>query len=498
MKFNFKRFIPEDIAIENIEACSLFNQAVNNFNPADYPILLESTSEDNRFGRYSIMSAKPVCILRLTGFELYATVGNQTIKIANTADDFWDALAEAFNAISFDADKFSSLAYAPGWAGFIGYEVARLTENLPTSNQHDTSLPDLQLGLYDSIAVVDNKTKQTQIITLKFANQSIEESQSRAALLKALALPADQNFENQANELYKKASFANPNLDNLKSNFAPADYQKSVQQAIEYIKAGDIFQVNMTQRFEFNNSPEPLLAYRALSQINPAWYAAFMQFPSCENLSEPITEKSCAIVSCSPELFIDCKQDRISTRPIKGTRPRFSDIQKDSQSREELINSSKDNAELAMIIDLLRNDIGKVCKPGTVEVQQTCELEEHPTVFHLVGTVAGQINPGVNHADVIRATFPGGSITGAPKIRAMEIIDELERNTRSIYTGIIGMFCANQNAQWNIAIRTIYYDGKKAFASAGGGIVADSDPLSEYHETLHKANAMIRVLQDYK
>ena len=496
MIFNFKRFTPENIVIENIEPCCENWQALDNFDPANYPILLESTSKDNRFGRHTIMSTKPICILTLRGFELFVTFENETIKLADTPEVFWKILAEAFDAITLKSTEYDSLDYTPGWAGFIGYEVARLTEILPKSCARDTAMPDMQLALYDSIAITDTQSNQTKIITLKFPNKSIEESQSRANLFEALLVSKNPDLEKQAISHEIAAKKNAPNLKKLKSNFSPSDYKNSIQHAIEYIKAGDIFQVNMTQRFEFENPPAPLLAYRALSKINPAWYAAFLEFSSSEFLSNPKSKKSCAIISCSPELFISCKQDQISTRPIKGTRPRFEDKIKDNISREELLASSKDNAELAMIIDLLRNDLGKVCTPGSVQVKHPCNLESHPTVFHLVGTVEGKLNPSTNHAEVLRATFPGGSITGAPKIRAMEIIDELERNTRSVYTGIIGMFCANRNAQWNIAIRTIFYDDNKAFASAGGGIVADSVPQNEYEETLHKANAMIRVLQN--
>ncbi|MCK4602830.1 MAG: anthranilate synthase component I family protein, partial [Phycisphaerae bacterium] len=208
--------------------------------------------------------------------------------------------------------------------------------------------------------------------------------------------------------------------------------------------------------------------------------------------------RHCAVVSSSPELFLRLRGDRVITRPIKGTRPRVGSPEADEAAKADLLASPKDNAELAMIIDLLRNDLGRVCSFGSVRVTEPCRLETHPTVFHLVGTVEGRLRDGVGPAELLRATFPGGSITGAPKIRAMEIIDELEPSARGVYTGCIGHVGADGACEWNIAIRTIVCDGGEAYVQVGGGIVADSSPDGEYDETLDKARAMLEAIQEVR
>ena len=248
--------------------------------------------------------------------------------------------------------------------------------------------------------------------------------------------------------------------------------------------------MNLSQRFTLNDPPPPRDVYRALRRRNPAWYAAYLGFD--------IDGEDCAILSSSPELFLRVQGDYVVTRPIKGTRPRIGVSDADAQAAQQLLASPKDNAELAMIIDLLRNDIGRVCEFSTVRVTDPCRLETHPTVFHLVGTVEGRLRQGVGPAELIRATFPGGSITGAPKIRAMEIIDELETVARGPYTGCIGHVGVNGSAEWNIAIRTIVCDGDKLHIQVGGGIVADSEPESEYRETLVKARAILEALAEVR
>ena len=277
------------------------------------------------------------------------------------------------------------------------------------------------------------------------------------------------------------------------SNFTPQQYKAAVRKAIDYIAAGDIFQVNLSQRFTIADSPPPLELYRALRRRNPAWYAAFLSFA--------VNGRPCSIISSSPELFLRVRDGHVITRPIKGTRRRTGQADSDAAAQKDLLSSPKDNAELAMIIDLLRNDLGRVCRYGSVKVTAARELETHPTVFHLVGTVEGQLADGVcevfekGPAELLRATFPGGSITGAPKIRAMEIIDELEGIARGVYTGCIGMVGVDGSCEWNIAIRTIVYDNGTAYVQAGGGIVADSDEQAEYDETLDKARALLEAIR---
>ena len=251
---------------------------------------------------------------------------------------------------------------------------------------------------------------------------------------------------------------------------------------LDYIAAGDVFQVNLSQRFLVTGRPDPLDIYLRLKARSPAPYAAFLRWGDL------------AVASASPELFYQTHGDTIVTRPIKGTRPRGSTPAEDERLAAELRSSAKDRAELTMIVDLERNDLGRVCEYGSVDVVQAMKLESFAHVHHLVATVEGAISPGAGPVDVVRAVFPGGSITGAPKIRAMEIIDELEVNQRSLYTGAIGYFSRGGSSAFNIAIRTVLIEGNHASFQVGGGIVADSDPEAEYEETLVKGRGMRAVL----
>jgi para-aminobenzoate synthetase component 1 len=268
----------------------------------------------------------------------------------------------------------------------------------------------------------------------------------------------------------------------LRSNFTHEEYVRAVERARRYIIDGDIFQVNLSQRFEMPlETPAPLL-YRRLRALNPAPFAAYLDHPGMQ------------VVSASPERYIRVADGRAEIRPIKGTRPRGSTPEEDRRLRRELENSPKDHAENTMIVDLVRNDLGRVCRYGTVRVLEHAVLETFPSVFHLTSTVAGELRPGLDAVDAIRASFPDGSITGAPKIRAMEIIEELEPVRRGVYTGALGYFSFTGPVDLNVTIRTITVRDGRAYFSVGGGIVYDSDPEMEYQETLHKGRALARAL----
>ena len=268
----------------------------------------------------------------------------------------------------------------------------------------------------------------------------------------------------------------------LMSNFTPEAYKQAVAQARDYIIAGDIFQVNLSQRLETEIAIHPYELYRRLREINPAPFASYLNFSDV------------VVVSASPERFLRVEGDLVETRPIKGTRPRGKDDLEDEKFSQELLNSEKDRAENVMIVDLERNDLGRVCRFGSVKVTELAILETFPTVFHLTSTVVGRLKPGLSRVDLLKAAFPGGSITGAPKVRAMEIIDELEPTRRSVYTGSIGYLSFHESLDLNIVIRTFLIKENRAYFQVGGGIVYDSDPEAEYQETLDKARALIQAL----
>jgi para-aminobenzoate synthetase component 1 len=269
----------------------------------------------------------------------------------------------------------------------------------------------------------------------------------------------------------------------IRANFTPEEYIKAVDRVREYIAAGDVFQVNLSQRFEANLKVSPYELFRRLRQVNPAPFASYLNFGEV------------TIASASPERFLKVQGDLVETRPIKGTRPRGRDLAEDESLAQELLHSIKDKAENVMIVDLERNDLGRVCRYGSIKVTELAILETFPTVFHLTSTVVGRLRQGESNIDLLKATFPGGSITGAPKIRAMEIIDELEPTKRSVYTGSIGYLGFDGDIDLNIVIRTFLIKKDKAYFQVGGGIVYDSNPQAEYIETLDKAKALIQALQ---
>ncbi len=265
-------------------------------------------------------------------------------------------------------------------------------------------------------------------------------------------------------------------------NFEPEDYIAAVARAKEYIAAGDIFQVNLSQRFSAELLCHPWQLYRRAREINPAPFAAYLGFDDG------------VVASHSPERFLQVEDDTITTRPIKGTRPRGMTPEEDARLAEELLNSEKDRAELVMIVDLERNDLGRVCSYGSVKVPELLTLESYATVHHLVSTVVGKLHDERSVAELLKATFPGGSITGAPKVRSMEIIDELEPTQRAVYTGSVGWIGFDGDMDLNIVIRTFLINEKGVHWQVGGGIVADSDPVAEYEETLAKGIALKNAL----
>ena len=445
------------------------------------PAVLESSALHETFGRYSLFACRPVEVLTLRDGRLRDRSG----KILAADEGIWTGLASAFGAVK--VEDSAQAGYAPGWIGYIGYEVGRHIERLPGRAVRDTALPDLRLGFYDAVLVFDAVRRDWRLIRLDFDSPPTGAGEA-AQTLRSLLVQAGQLPPEQPPRPTELADAAPRPTARTGSNFTPRAYQQAVRRCVEYIAAGDIFQVNLSQRLALPEAPEPLAIYQALRRRNPAWYAAYIAFDS--------PDRPCAVLSGSPELFLRVRGRDVLTRPIKGTRPRVGDADRDAKAAAELLASAKDHAELAMIIDLLRNDLGRVCEFGSVKVTDPCRLETHPTVFHLVGTVVGRLAEGIGPAELLRATFPGGSITGAPKIRAMEIIDELEGLARGVYTGCIGIVGVNGTCEWNIAIRTMVWEAGRAYIQVGGGVVADSTPRGEYQETLDKARAMLEAVAE--
>ncbi len=420
-------------------------------------ILLDSSKEDKKLSKYSFIGINP-----FLKFE----VKNETTYINGNIieGDAFNILENLINEYKNDIED--TIPFLSGAIGYISYDTGRLLESLPNTATEDFSIPDMRFIFYKNIIIFDLINNKKYITDLDGDIENIHN------ILKVI-----DNGEKIADEIvYEKSE----NI--FYSNFVKEDYKKAVAKLKDYIVSGDVYIANMTQRFWCYNDDESFNIYKKLRSINKAPFSAYLNFDDFQ------------IISSSPERFVQVINNKAHTRPIKGTRPRGNNKKEDEVNQLELINSEKDKAELLMVVDLERNDFSKVCKPHTVKVTENFKLEEYATVFHLVSTVEGELKNNVSSVRCIKECFPGGSITGTPKIRAMEIIEELEKVKRNIYTGSIGYFDFRGNCDFNIVIRTIVKKDNKAYFGVGGGITYDSIEEDEYNETLDKARALMRVL----
>lgn len=368
--------------------------------------------------------------------------------------------------------------FVGGWIGYFSYELARYIEKLPQSTADDLQMPLIRLCFYDRLIAYDHKAKTFWLMALQLPADTQKPEEKLAELGKFMAEAKQICVAEPA-----AADIDDIDFSQIRSNMDKDYYLRCVEKIRRYIYDGQVYQVNFSQRFECDYKAEPIKLFNWQNRFNSSGYAAY------------IDGGSFAIVSASPEMFVTIDNGLISTKPIKGTRPRVSNTGEgrtiNTKNFNELVRSEKEQAELNMIIDLERNDIAKICVPGTRKVVQPRTIESYPTVFHAVATIEGQLRDDVSFCDVLRAMFPGGSITGAPKVSAMEIIDQTEPTQRSVYTGSIGFLGLDGSVSLNIAIRTIIIKGGKAYVQTGGGIVADSEPQAEWDETITKAKALL-------
>jgi para-aminobenzoate synthetase component 1 len=437
---------------------------------------LDSAMDKEKHGRYSFMGANPFLMMSSHRDRIGITKNGVTSTIKGNP---FDVLGQYLETYRLEAPNIP-IPFIGGAVGYFSYDLCHFIEKLPKTAVDDLKLPESLFRFYDLILAYDNLTEKAYLISTGFPEQAEKQRLIRARKRideikeKLTQLPVNSQTQ----------MFINAAKPNINSNFTRDEYISAVEKAREYIIAGEIYEVNLSQRFETELSIKPYELYLRLREINPAPFASYLDF------------NGVTIVSASPERFLKLKDDYVETRPIKGTRPRGKNAQEDSKLSYELLHSVKDRAENLMIVDLERNDLGRVCRYGTVEVTEFAMLETFPTVFHLTSTVTGKLREDKNCIDLLKASFPGGSITGAPKIRAMEVIDELEPTRRSIYTGSIGYLGFDGNLDINIAIRTFIIKNKHAYFQVGGAIVYDSDPESEYQETLDKAKALIDALNE--
>ncbi len=492
------RFAP---LVEHLEAPGDPIEVVGRFLDLPYLLFLDSATgtalagESRQLGRHSILAADPARVVRSKGKR--TELGGPGLPWTPVQGDPLTAIRDLL--APFRAEPVPGLPpFQGGAAGYVGYDYGAVLERLPAARFDDLAIPDLVLGLYDWVITWDHRVETAWVVSTGLPESGPGRSaraQARLAMvLERLRGPArpprppNRSVESPP-ELDEAPSYPVLGVEGaepigLRSTFTHRGYLDVVTRVRDYIVAGDIFQANLSQRFRAPLAEPAFDLYARLRRGNPAAFAAYLDFDDLR------------VMSASPERFLrlDGTSRQVETRPIKGTRPRGLGPMHDAALGRALSESDKDRAENVMIVDLLRNDLSRVCRPGTVRVPELFALEQHPTVHHLVSTVIGELDPAADAVDLLRAAFPGGSITGAPKVRAMEIIAELEPSQRGIYCGSIGYVSTTGAMDTSIVIRTYLAVRGRVYFQAGGGIVADSDPELEYRETLDKARALIEAL----
>lgn len=439
------------------------SQVFEQLRPLGHALILDSCYPESQFGRYDIITAAPSKLARLSklGVEV------------KEADSGWTTVNCApFELLQHWLDQLECKSptkppFNGGLIGYFSYDLGRHFERLPSQAIDDIDLPDFQVGLYPQAVIIDHQTQQSWLVSHPDAEPDTVDQFKNCLANSESDTPA--GFEL---------------TEAFSSNVSEAQYISALQKVQDYIIAGDCYQINFAQRFSAGYAGDPWQAWKQLKQVAPTPFSAYIDLE--EN----------AVLSLSPERFLFCNpQGQVETRPIKGTRPRGKTSAEDKANAEDLVTSEKDRAENVMIVDLLRNDISKVCQPGSVKVPELFKLESYPNVHHLVSSITGQLDSNHSPLDLLKACFPGGSITGAPKIRAMEIIDELEPHRRSLYCGSIAYMSACGQMDSSITIRTLVCYQQKIHCWAGGGIVADSVTQAEYAETFSKVNNLLKKLE---
>jgi para-aminobenzoate synthetase component 1 len=431
---------------------------------ADQPwaVWLDSGSHPLTQSRYDIITAEPYMTL--------VTRGTMTeVRGAQNSLSPDDPLLLLRRTLRCDTQLACDLPFTGGALGYFSYDLARRFERLPSVAADDMQMPEMAVGIYDWAVVVDHHERRSWLVGQ--GRDPATQAQWPERIARFSALPAER----------ARAPFRI--TAPLVSSLSHDAYATAFRQVLNYIDAGDCYQVNLSQRFSAAATGDPWLAYQALRIVNPAPRAAYLNTPYGQ------------ILSSSPERFLKVERGQVETQPIKGTRARIGHARLDAERLRELQTSAKDRAENVMIVDLLRNDLSKTCESGSVQVTKLFDVESFATVHHLVSTVIGRLRSDRDALELLRGCFPGGSVTGAPKLRAMQIIEELEPQRRGIYCGAIGYVGCDGNLDTSIVIRTLLYTGGRVYFSAGGGIVADSKLEDEYQETFDKAAALLKLLQ---
>jgi anthranilate synthase component 1 len=443
--------------------------------------LFESVIGGEKVGRYSFLAAEPFLELEARGREvtIISDEGRRTFACDDPLAELKERVESIRSATLAELPPFTS-----GAVGYAGYDVVRYTEHLPHAPHDDRQLPDLAFAFYDHMVVFDHVNKTNVVVAMarldKFgrdlraayadAQQRIDQIVERLERPEPALPPADIALGGAATIAYR-------------SNFTRADFERAVEKCVDYIRAGDIFQVVISQRLELEIASDPFEIYRTLRVVNPSPFMFYLRTPGV------------TLVGSSPEIMVRVVEGRVTVRPLAGTRRRGATEEEDRRLAEELLADPKERAEHVMLVDLGRNDVGRVARYRSIELTDVMTIERYSHVMHITSNVSGQLAEGRDAFDALRACLPAGTVSGAPKVRAMQIIDEIEPHRRGPYAGAVGYFDFNGNMDTCIALRTLVVRGNQAYVQAGAGIVADSDPAAEYQETLNKARGLLAAIE---
>ncbi|MCH2507230.1 MAG: aminodeoxychorismate synthase component I [Dehalococcoidia bacterium] len=442
------------------------------FQDLPYPMLLDSSMEGASSGRFSYLTADPFLVMSSKGKDIKLKSGSDVICMTGNP---WDVLDELIK--KYHIPRISGLPpFQGGILGYWGYDLVRHLESIPNKAQNDIDVPEMYLGFYDWVLSHDASSGRSFLLSTGLPDTTQISALNRSSQI------LDRISNAKVLGMHNNGTLPSSQI-NLESNFTYEEYISAINKIQKYLKAGDSYQVNLSQRLSSKYVGDTWQLYLSLRETNPAPFSAYLNFPEVK------------ILSCSPEEFITLNDRSVSIRPIKGTRPAGSNHRDNRKHEEDLIASEKERAENLMIVDLIRNDLGKVCKIGSVNVPSLFSIEKHPSVIHLVSTVEGELLETASPIDLMKACFPCGSVTGAPKLRSMEIIEELEPVRRNIYCGCIGYISLNGDMGTSIAIRTLCVTDGNLYMQLGGAIVSDSDPYEEYLETFQKGAGIRRAFE---
>ena len=440
--------------------------------------LLESIEGGEKWARYSFLGSGPARVFRCRGTSYEILFDGKLEQQGEVSDplEYLRSVMSVYRPVEVDGLPL----FFGGAVGYLGYDMVRFIETLPDKNPRSIGGWDACFMVTDRVIIFDNMRQKVKVVCNVHLGEGDDPELAYAAAQQQIDCLIDQLRRPLT---YPEPMSAGPEFKDFSPNFTPAAFRAAVEQCKEYIRAGDIFQVVLSQRFSATLKTDPFDIYRALRTINPSPYMYFLRFGDS------------IVVGASPEVLVRKEGDRVDVRPIAGTRPRGQSPEEDQRLEKELLADPKELAEHIMLVDLGRNDVGRIAMAGSVEVSELMVIERYSHVMHIVSNVRGRLRPGLDSFDVFRAAFPAGTLTGSPKIRAMEIIDELEPARREVYGGAVGYFSFSGNMDLAIAIRTLQIEKDQLYLQAGAGVVADSDPEMEYQETLNKARGVKRAVE---